>query len=255
MGVFKKLQRHAWLLGMILATSSYAAPFRVLILGPPGAGKGTLAEKLSKHYRIPVLTASQLLAKSAKSNDPESQAIHATMRQGKLVSDKQISDLVAKEVMLPGYINGYILDGFPRTLGQAERMRGAFIDLVVKLEVPDEVIVKRMSGRRVHKPSGRVYHVEHNPPKIAGVDDVTGEKLVLREDDKAEVVAARLKVYAAQTEPVVRWAQREEHRGLVGSYVVLDGSLSISAVWENLVHDLPPMQAIDANADEQVVLV
>ena len=241
----------------VLPANAQTEPFRVMIFGPPGAGKGTIANKLSAHYGIPVLTASQLLADVVKSKSKLAMSIKATMQQGKLVSDQQISDLIWAEVKKEKYQRGYILDGFPRTMGQAKRMSDVFVDVAIQLDVDHAEIVKRMSGRRVHAASGRVYHVDNNPPKKKGFDDVTGDALVMREDDKPEIVKKRLAVYEKMTKPIIEWVQSQENKGLIGTLITLDASDSVEAVWSELEAQLPPLSSLQSmlQGDEPVIVL
>lgn len=223
---------------------SCAKPFVVMMLGAPGSGKGTMAERVSAHYKIPIITASRLLAKVSQDDSELSRSIAETMRQGRLVSDEQISSLVAKEIKLPQYARGYILDGFPRTLGQAKLLNKDTIDVVVMLDIDPEIIVTRMQGRRIHQASGRIYHVETKPPRKEGLDDVTGEPLMQREDDKAEVVYKRLQLYRELTAPVESWALEMYERGRVKRIVRVDAALPMDQVWQNLVQKLPALNAV-----------
>jgi adenylate kinase len=185
---------------------------RLILLGPPGAGKGTQATYLTKHYAIPQISTGDMLRAAVKAGTPLGVAAKKVMDSGALVSDDIIIGLVKERLKQPDCAKGYLFDGFPRTIPQAEAMRdaGVAIDYVLEIDVPADEIIVRMSGRRAHLASGRTYHVKFNPPKVEGKDDVTGEPLVQRDDDREETVRKRLEVYLAQTRPLVefygRWA-------------------------------------------------
>jgi adenylate kinase len=178
---------------------------RLILLGPPGAGKGTQALQLCKRFGVPQISTGDMLRAAVKAGTPLGLAAKQVMDAGGLVSDGIIIDLVKERIAQPDCSSGFLFDGFPRTIPQAEAMKsaGVHLDAVLEIEVPDSSIVERMSGRRVHLASGRSYHVSHNPPRVAGQDDVTGEPLVQREDDREETVQRRLSVYHAQTRPLV----------------------------------------------------
>ena len=185
---------------------------RLVLLGPPGAGKGTQSARLQDKYKIPQLSTGDMLRAAVKAGSPLGLAAKKVMDSGALVSDEIIIGLVRERLKQPDCAKGYLFDGFPRTIPQAEAMRdaGVAIDYVLEIDVPAEEIIGRMSGRRAHLASGRTYHVKFNPPKVEGKDDVTGEPLVQRDDDREETVRKRLEVYQAQTRPLVefygRWA-------------------------------------------------
>ena len=178
---------------------------RLILLGPPGAGKGTQASFLISHLRIPQISTGDMLRAAVKAGTPLGVAAKKVMDAGQLVSDDIIIGLVRDRLTQPDCAKGYLFDGFPRTIAQADAMKHAqvAIDLVLEIAVPDSDIIERMSGRRVHLASGRTYHIHNNPPKVAGHDDVTGEALVQRDDDREEIVRKRLEVYHAQTRPLV----------------------------------------------------
>ena len=180
---------------------------RFILLGPPGAGKGTQATFITKKYGIPQISTGDMLRAAIKAGTDLGMKAKKLMDAGQLVPDAVILDLVKRRLEEPDCAGGYLFDGFPRTLAQAESMKnaGVHIDYVIEIAVPDEDIVQRMSGRRVHPASGRTYHVKFNPPKIADKDDLTGEALILRQDDKAETVKERLRVYHAQTQPLIEY--------------------------------------------------
>ena len=186
---------------------------RILLLGLPGAGKGTQAQFLMAKYGIPQISTGDMLRAAIKAGTPLGIEAKSYMDRGALVPDQLVIELVKERVKQPDCANGFIIDGFPRTLPQAEALRdaGVDIDYVVEFEVDDDEILRRMSGRRVHPASGRTYHVDFNPPKVAGKDDVTGEPLVQRADDNEETVKARIETYHSQTKPLVdyylNWAR------------------------------------------------
>ncbi len=193
---------------------------RLILLGPPGAGKGTQAAFITDAYAIPQISTGDMLRAAVKAGTPLGIAAKKVMDSGALVSDEIIIGLVKERLQQPDCRNGYLFDGFPRTIPQADAMKeaGVGLDYVLEIEVPDSAIVERMGGRRVHVASGRTYHVRYNPPRVAGKDDVTGEDLIQRDDDKEETVRKRLDVYVAQTKPLIdyyqAWAQRGDENGL-----------------------------------------
>jgi len=185
---------------------------RLILLGPPGAGKGTQANFIREKYGIPQISTGDMLRAAVKDGTPLGRAAKQVMDAGHLVSDDIIIGLVQDRLRQPDCARGYLFDGFPRTIPQAEALKraGVPIDHVLEIDVPDDEIIARMSGRRVHPASGRTYHVKFNPPKRDGKDDMTGEPLIQRDDDREETVRKRLEVYRAQTRPLVdyygRWA-------------------------------------------------
>jgi adenylate kinase len=185
---------------------------RLILLGAPGAGKGTQANFIKEKFNIPQISTGDMLRAAVKAGTPLGIEAKKVMDAGGLVSDDIIIGLVKDRLKQPDCANGYLFDGFPRTIPQADAMKeaGVAIDYVLEIDVPDEAIIERMSGRRVHQPSGRTYHVKFNPPKAEGRDDVTGEELIQRDDDKEETVKKRLAVYHDQTEVLVgyynKWA-------------------------------------------------
>lgn len=188
---------------------------RLILLGAPGAGKGTQATFICKQYGIPQISTGDMLRAAVKAGTPLGLAAKKVMDAGGLVSDDIIIGLVKERITQADCANGFLFDGFPRTLPQADAMKaaGVKLDYVLEIDVPHEAIVERMSGRHAHVASGRTYHVKFNPPKVPGQDDLTGEALIQREDDKEETVKKRLAVYEAQTRPLVAyysdWAQAE----------------------------------------------
>lgn len=182
---------------------------RIILLGAPGAGKGTQAQFIMEKYGIPQISTGDMLRAAVKEGSELGLAAKRVMETGQLVSDDIIIGLVKERTAQPDCADGFLFDGFPRTIPQAQALidEGVHIDHVVEIDVPATSIIDRLSGRRTHLPSGRAYHVKYNPPKVAGKDDVTGEDLVHREDDKEETILKRLDVYAAQTRPLVDFYQ------------------------------------------------
>ena len=183
---------------------------RLILLGPPGAGKGTQAKFICDKFGIPQISTGDMLRAAIKAGTPLGRQAEKVMDAGQLVSDDIVMDLVRERLRQPDCRRGYLFDGFPRTIPQAEAVTrdGVGIDHILEIDVPDEEIIMRMSGRRVHPGSGRVYHVKFNPPKVEGRDDATGEPLVQREDDREDTVRKRLEVYRAQTRPLIDYYQR-----------------------------------------------
>ena len=180
---------------------------RLILIGPPGAGKGTQAAFIKEKFGIPQISTGDMLRAAVKAGTPLGLAAKEVMDKGQLVSDDIIIGLVKERLTQPDCANGFLFDGFPRTIPQAEALQAAGIpiDFVLEIAVPDEEIVTRMSGRRVDPVSGRTYHIKYNPPKVEGKDDITGDPLIQRDDDKEEVVLKRLSVYHAQTEALVKF--------------------------------------------------
>jgi adenylate kinase len=191
---------------------------RLILLGPPGAGKGTQAAFIKEKFGIPQISTGDMLRAAVKAGTPLGLAAKKVMDSGGLVSDDIIIGLVKDRLAQPDCAGGYLFDGFPRTIPQADAMKDAqvAIDYVLEIDVPDADIVERMSGRRVHAASGRTYHVRFNPPKVEGRDDATGEELIQRDDDREETVRKRLEVYHSQTRPLVdyysKWAATGDAR-------------------------------------------
>ena len=180
---------------------------KLILLGPPGAGKGTQANFICQKFGIPQISTGDMLRAALKAGTPLGIAAKKVMDAGQLVSDDIIIALVTERLKQPDSAGGYLFDGFPRTIPQAEALKaaGVTLDYVLEIDVPDEEIIARMGGRRVHAASGRTYHVKFNPPKVEGRDDVTGEPLMQRDDDREETVRKRLEVYRAQTRPLVAY--------------------------------------------------
>lgn len=208
---------------------------RLILLGPPGAGKGTQANFIKEKFGIPQISTGDMLRAAVKAGTPLGVEAKKVMDAGGLVSDDIIIGLVQDRLQQPDCAAGYMFDGFPRTIPQAEAMKaaGVQIDFVLEIDVPDSDIIERMGGRRVHLSSGRTYHVRFNPPKADGKDDVTGEALIQRDDDKEETVRARLKVYHDQTEPLVDFYGKEAAAGSV-KYVKINGIGKVDGIRDQI---------------------
>ena len=185
---------------------------KIILLGPPGAGKGTQAEVISNELKIPHISTGDILRESIRNKTSLGEEAKKIMDQGKLVSDEIILGIIKERVSKDDCKFGFLFDGFPRTIGQADGLKNLNIniDLVLEISLSDEVIISRMSGRRIHLSSGRSYHIEFNPPKVEGKDDLSGEDLIQRDDDKPETVLARLEVYKNQTNPLINYYQQVE---------------------------------------------
>ncbi len=209
---------------------------RVILLGSPGSGKGTQARFITEKFNIPQISTGDMLRAAVKAGTPLGKEAKKVMDAGGLVSDDIILGLIKERISQPDCKNGFLLDGFPRTIAQAEGLdaMGVDIDYVIEIDVPDEVIIKRMSGRRVHLESGRTYHLEYNPPKIDGLDDVTGEPLVQREDDKEETVRKRLEVYHQQTKPLVEYYSKAAQQGEV-KFISIPGVGEVSEITDKIL--------------------
>lgn len=206
---------------------------KLILLGAPGAGKGTQAAFITQKYGIPQISTGDMLRAAVKAGTPLGLQAKGVMESGGLVSDELIIDLVKERIAQPDCVNGFLFDGFPRTIPQAEAMKqaGVQLDYVLEIDVPFDAIIERMSGRRSHPASGRTYHVKFNPPKAEGRDDLTGEPLVQRDDDKEDTVRKRLDVYSQQTRPLVdyygNWAKADpanapKYRAISGTGTVED---------------------------------
>ena len=208
---------------------------RIILLGAPGAGKGTQAQFLMDKYGIPQISTGDMLRAAIKAGTPLGLKAKEVMDKGQLVSDEIIIGLVKERIAQDDCAKGFLLDGFPRTIPQADAMKavGVVVDFVLEFAVPDEEIVKRMSGRRVHSGSGRTYHVVFNPPKVEGKDDVTGEDLVIRADDEETTVRKRLDVYHQQTAPLIGFYGKEAEAGNT-RYVKIDGTQPVDQVSQQL---------------------
>jgi adenylate kinase len=209
---------------------------RLILLGAPGAGKGTQAAVICKRFGIPQISTGDMLRSAVKAGTPLGVEAKKVMDSGSLVSDDIIIGLVKERITQPDCANGFLFDGFPRTIPQAEAMRsaGVRLDVVLEIDVPDSSIVERMSGRRVHVASGRTYHLRFNPSKVEGRDDVTGEELIQRVDDLEETVKKRLAVYAAQTRPLVDYYEHWAASGKPGApaYRRISGVGSVDEISE-----------------------
>jgi len=209
---------------------------RLILLGAPGAGKGTQASFICQHYGIPQISTGDMLRAAVKAGTDMGLAAKKVMDAGGLVGDDIIIGLVKERIAQPDCANGFLFDGFPRTIPQADAMKqaGVKLDCVLEIDVPFDAIIERMSGRRVHVASGRTYHVRFNPPKHEGLDDHTGEALIQRDDDKEETVKKRLEVYSAQTRPLVdyyaSWSEKEPT--LAPRYRAISGQGSVEEITE-----------------------
>ena len=207
---------------------------KLILLGAPGAGKGTQATFICQKYGIPQISTGDMLRAAVKAGSPLGLEAKAVMDSGGLVSDELIINLVKERLTQADCANGFLFDGFPRTIPQADAMKaaGVKLDYVLEIDVPFDSIIERMSGRRSHPASGRTYHVKFNPPKVAGVDDITGEQLIQRDDDKEETVKKRLEVYSSLTRPLVdyysNWAAKEPQSA--PKYRAISGTGSVDAI-------------------------
>ena len=211
------------------------------MLGPPGAGKGTQANLIKEEFSIPQISTGDMLRAAVSAGTELGIQAKKVMDAGGLVSDDLILGLVKERISEDDCANGYLFDGFPRTIVQAEAMVSASIevDYVIEIKVEDEAIIKRMSGRRAHLASGRTYHVEFNPPKVEGKDDVTGEDLVQRDDDKEETVKNRLDVYHEQTSPLIKFYTEESNKGDAKiKYISVDGMQEVDVVTKDILSQL-----------------
>lgn len=205
---------------------------KIILLGPPGCGKGTQADLLEKTLQIPKISTGEMLRAAVAEQTPLGQQVKDIMQGGELVDDNIIISLVKHRIALSDCKHGFLFDGLPRTIVQAEKLWHADIDVdyVIEIYVPDAEIIKRLTGRLVHPPSGRTYHTEFFPPKIAGKDDFTGEALQQREDDKLHIVEQRLLVYHAQTAPLTAWYKSDQYTGKA-KYVKISGSKSAQEIF------------------------
>jgi len=210
---------------------------RLILLGAPGAGKGTQANFIKERFNIPQISTGDMLRNAVKAGTPLGLAAKQIMDAGGLVSDDIIVNLVKERLKQDDCVDGYLFDGFPRTIAQADALKeaGIAIDYVLEIDVPDEAIIERMSGRRVHPASGRTYHIKFNPPKVTGKDDVSGEELIQRDDDKEETVKKRLFVYHNQTEVLLDYYNQWAHSGQPGApqYRKISGLGPVQTVRDN----------------------
>ncbi len=215
---------------------------RIILLGPPGAGKGTQAKFLLEKFNIPQVSTGDMLRAAVKAGTPLGLQAKKIMEEGGLVSDDIMIGLVKERVIEPDCKNGFLLDGFPRTLAQAQALTdsGIKIDDVIEIKVDYEEVVHRISGRRIHPASGRTYHVDYHPPKVAGIDDETGEPLIQRPDDEEVTVRKRLDVYEQQTKPLVKYYRdlSVQGRPTVPNFFVVDGMQSVEAVKKEIANKL-----------------
>jgi adenylate kinase len=211
---------------------------RIILLGGPGAGKGTQANYIKERYRIPQISTGDMLRAAVKAGTPLGIEAKKIMDTGGLVSDDIILGLIKERIAQPDCANGFLFDGFPRTLAQAQALKDedVVIDYVMEIAVEDEEIIKRLSGRRVHPASGRTYHVLYNPPKAEGKDDKTGEDLIQREDDREEIVRERLKVYHQQTEPLIQYYSKLAASGenYAPRYVRIEGTGRVEQIRDQI---------------------
>lgn len=207
---------------------------RIILLGGPGAGKGTQSQYICETFGIPQISTGDMLRAAVKAGTPLGIEAKEVMDAGELISDDIIIGLVKERITEADCRDGFLFDGFPRTIAQADAMRdtGVSIDHVIEIAVDDEVIVNRMAGRRVHLSSGRTYHISFNPPQQEGVDNTTGEPLIQRDDDKEETVRNRLSVYHEQTAPLIEYYQSNESKELGVGYTKIDGTQSVETVRE-----------------------
>ncbi len=207
----------------------------IILLGPPGAGKGTQADLICNKYNIPKISTGDMLREAVRSGSQLGKDVSNTLESGKLVSDEIIGALIEDRLSKPDCLNGALFDGVPRTIGQANQLKNMAIPFthVIEIEVEDSVIVKRMSGRRVHLSSGRNYHIDFNPPKKEGIDDLTGEKLIQREDDRPDTVLKRLEVYHTQTKPLSDFYLNESKNSNI-ILIKVDGSGLVDDVFAEL---------------------
>lgn len=208
----------------------------IILLGAPGAGKGTQAQFITEKFKIPQISTGDMLRNAIKAGTELGKQAKKIMDAGHLVSDEIVIGLVKERIKEADCNNGYLFDGFPRTTAQADALRdaGVKIDYVMEIAVPDEQIIARLSGRRVHPASGRTYHTEHNPPKTQGKDDLTGEDLIQRDDDKEETVKKRLQVYHAQTSVLCKYYANEKDV----KFITIDGTQSVGKVTEDVLQAL-----------------
>jgi adenylate kinase len=211
----------------------------IILLGPPGAGKGTQADLICELYKIPKLSTGDMLREAVASGSKLGNQVSSILDSGGLVSDDIIGSLIEDRLKMPDCENGSLFDGVPRTLGQAEILdnMGVTFSHVIEIVVGDEVIVNRMSGRRVHPGSGRNYHIDYNPPKVNGVDDISGEELIQREDDKPATVLKRLGVYHEQTKPLTKFYKDISSKTNL-NYFSVDGSKTVNEVFNSIKEDI-----------------
>jgi adenylate kinase len=205
---------------------------RLMLLGSPGAGKGTQATFITEKFQIPQISTGDILRAAIRAGSELGLQVKKTMDEGKLISDETIIQIVKDRIQQPDCANGFILDGFPRTIPQAQALKdnGIDLDFVIEISVPDEELVARLSGRRVHPASGRSYHILYNPPKVADQDDLTGDPLIQRIDDSEETIRHRLSVYHDQTKPLIEYYQQAALKSSKPVYLKLNGMGSVSDI-------------------------
>lgn len=215
---------------------------RIILLGPPGAGKGTQAQYIKEHFGVPQISTGDMLRNAVKEKSELGLEVETIMRSGGLVPDKIMIELVKQRIQAKDCASGFLLDGFPRTLGQARalQMANIHLDYVVEMDAPDDILIERLVGRRVHLPSGRVYHTIHHPPRKEGVDDVTGDPLVQRDDDREDTVRNRLSVYRRETQAVANFYIRQAASRPKQSpiYLKIDGNRSALVVCDEIFNRL-----------------
>ena len=213
---------------------------RVILLGAPGAGKGTQAQFICERFGIPQISTGDMLRAAVKAKSELGMQVEQVMASGGLVTDEIIIALVKERIQEDDCGSGFLFDGFPRTIPQAEAMvdAGVPIDVVLEIDVADEEIVKRLGGRRVHPNSGRVYHMEFNAPKVAGKDDETGENLIQREDDQEDTIRTRLDVYHEQTEPLVKFYEDIQRQGQPVKVIKVNGIAAVDSIKEQILVSL-----------------
>ena len=209
---------------------------KIILLGPPGAGKGTQAQFICREFGIPQISTGDMLRSAVNAGSTLGKKVKTVMDSGALVSDEIIIDLVRERIAADDCANGFLFDGFPRTIPQAEALQAAGVDIdcVMEISVPDQEIIKRMSGRRVHSASGRTYHVVYNPPKKEGRDDVTGEPLIQREDDREDTVKERLQVYREQTQPLIGFYSKKANGDKL-RYVTVNGLGNVEEIQKQII--------------------
>lgn len=211
----------------------------IILLGPPGAGKGTQAAFICKHFTIPQISTGDMLRQAVAAQTTLGKQAQEYMQKGQLVPDQLMIDLIKERIVQPDCVNGFLLDGFPRTLPQADALRQANVKIsqVIEMDVPDEEIIRRVTSRMIHPASGRVYNILTNPPKQSGIDDVTGEPLIQREDDKEETIKNRLSVYHTQTKPLVAYYEswEKENDPSAAQFAKVDGIGSLEDVCNRIL--------------------
>jgi len=218
---------------------------RLLLLGPPGAGKGTQATLISHRYQIPHISSGNMLRQAIESSTPIGKSVEDAIKQGQLVTDDLIIKLVEKRIQQSDCINGFVLDGFPRTLSQTKSLTqiGIYLDYLIEIRLTDEKIIQRLSGRRIHPGSGRTYHLLYHPPKRPGVDDITQELLIQRKDDQEDVIRKRIATYHEQKEPMINYyLDLAHHTKQIPAYFAIDGQDSIENIHHHMIKILNQTQ-------------